>query len=212
VKSFTKIESTLLPLDRSNIDTDAIIPQQYLKSVKRMGFGKNLFDNWRYLDPDVPGRQHGRRRLNPEFVLNHVIYKDARILLTRENFGCGSSREHAVWSILDYGFSVVIAVSFADIFCTNSYKNGLLPIALTVHEVDYLFEQVLKNPVFKCTVDLTAQTIIDGANRTFNFEIDEFRKYCLLNGFDEIDLTLQHADKIKAYETRARQTAPWLFS
>ncbi len=212
MKSFTEIESTLMPLDRSNIDTDAIIPQQYLKSVKRTGFGKNLFDNWRYLDPDVPGQQHDQRRLDPGFVLNQAIYRDARILLTRENFGCGSSREHAVWSILDYGFAVVIAVSFADIFCTNSYKNGLLPITLTAREIDYLFKQVMQDPAFKCKVDLVTQAIIDGTGQTFTFEIDEFRKHCLLNGLDEIDLTLQHADKIKAYEARLRQTTPWLFS
>lgn len=212
MKSFTEIKSTLLPLDRSNIDTDAIIPQQYLKSVKRTGFGENLFDSWRYLDTDILGKQNSQRRLNPNFVLNQAMYKDAQILLARENFGCGSSREHAVWSILDYGFAVVIAAGFADIFCSNSYKNGLLPVTLAAQEIDYLFKQVAADPAFKCKVDLAAQTIVDGMGRIFTFEIDEFRKHCLLNGFDEIDLTLQHADKIRAYEACLRQTCPWLFN
>ena len=210
MKSFTSIESTLLPLDRSHVDTDAVIPQQHLKSVKRTGFGKHLFDNWRYLDADTSGQQSERRRPNPDFVLNQSQYKDARILLTRKNFGCGSSREHAVWSILDYGFEVVIASSFADIFRSNSYKNGLLPVTLDAREVDYLFGRVAANSTFRCTVDLTAQTVVDETNRTFTFEIEAFRKHCLLNGFDEIDLTLQHADKIRAYETRLRQACPWL--
>ncbi len=211
MKSFTKIESTLLPLDRRNVDTDAIIPQQYLKSVKRTGFGVNLFDNWRYLDPGVLGQDHSQRRVNSDFVLNQAVYKDAKILLARDNFGCGSSREHAVWSILDFGFEVVIASSFADIFCSNSYKNGLLPITLSAEEVDYLFKHVAKDPTFKCNIDLDAQIILDESDKTFSFEIDEFRKYCLLNGFDEIDLTLQHADKIKAYEVRLREVSPWIF-
>ena len=212
MQSFAKIESTLLPLDRNNVDTDAIIPQQYLKSIKRSGFGVNLFDNWRYLDPGILGQDHSQRRLNLDFVLNQAAYKDAKILLARENFGCGSSREHAVWSILDYGFEVVIAPSYADIFCSNSYKNGLLPIGLNANEVDYLFKQVAKDPAFKCIVDLDAQTVVDEAGRQFSFKIGEFRKYCLLNGFDEIDLTLQYADKIKAYEDRLRNDSPWLFS
>jgi 3-isopropylmalate/(R)-2-methylmalate dehydratase small subunit len=210
MKAFTTITSSLLPLDRSNVDTDAIIPQQYLKSVKRTGFGINLFDNWRYLDPGVLGQNHGKRRINSDFVLNKPEYKDAKILLARENFGCGSSREHAVWSILDYGFEVVIASSFADIFCSNCYKNGLLPITLMEDEVDYLFEQIKMNSAFECKVDLREQKIIDENNETFKFQIDEFRKYCLLNGFDEIDLTLQHADKIRSYENKVKQTSPWL--
>ena len=210
MKAFTQIESSLLPLDRSNVDTDAIIPQQYLKSVKRSGFGVNLFDNWRYQDPGVLGQDHSQRKLNFDFVLNKPEYKDAKILLARENFGCGSSREHAVWSILDYGFEVVIAPSFADIFCSNCYKNGLLPIVLTESEVDYLFQQVNANPVFSCRVDLAKQKFIDDQNKSFTFQIDEFRKYCLLNGYDEIDLTLQHADKIKAYEENLKQSSPWL--
>jgi 3-isopropylmalate/(R)-2-methylmalate dehydratase small subunit len=212
MKSFTRLKATLLPLDRSNVDTDSIIPQQYLKSVKRIGFGVNLFDNWRYLDPGILGQDHSQRLLNPEFVLNQAVHKKAKILLTRENFGCGSSREHAVWSILDYGFEVVIAPSFADIFCSNSYKNGLLLITLDAKEVDYLFEQVTKDVAFKCSVDLAAQSIIDNTGKLFYFEIDEFYKYCLLNGFDEIDLTLQYADKIKTYEANLKKTSPWLFN
>ena len=210
MKAFTKIKSSILPLDRSNVDTDAIIPQQYLKSVKRTGFGVNLFDNWRYQDPGVLGQDHSQRNLNLDFVLNKPEYKKAKILLARENFGCGSSREHAVWSILDYGFEVVIAPSFADIFCSNCYKNGLLPIVLTESEVDYLFQQVNMNPEFNCKVDLNEQKITDDHDKIFNFQIDEFRKYCLLNGYDEIDLTLQHADKIKAYEEKLKQISPWL--
>ena len=211
MKPFTRVESTLLPLDRSHVDTDAIIPQQHLKSVKRTGFGKNLFDNWRYLDADTSsGQQDERRRPNPDFVLNQAEYRDAQILLARENFGCGSSREHAVWSILDYGFAVVIASGFADIFCSNSYKNGLLPVTLDAREIDYLFGRVMEKPTFRCIVDLSVQTVVDETGRTFTFQIDEFRKHCLLNGFDEIDLTLQHADKIKTYEARLRQTCPWL--
>ncbi len=211
MKAFTDITATLLPLDRSNVDTDAIIPQQYLKSVKRTGFGVNLFDNWRYQDPGLLGQDHSKRRLHEDFVLNKKEYQDAKILLTRENFGCGSSREHAVWSILDYGFDVVIAPSFADIFCSNCYKNGLLPVSLNESEVDYLFEQVNADAAYRCKVDLQAQTVTDENNKQFSFQIDEFRKYCLLNGFDEIDLTLQHADKIKHYENQLKQTSPWLF-
>ncbi len=211
MKSFSKIKATLLPLDRNNVDTDAIIPQQYLKSVKRTGFGVNLFDNWRYLDAGILGQDHRRRRLNPHFVLNKVSHQDAKILLSRDNFGCGSSREHAVWSILDYGFEVVIASGFADIFCSNSYKNGLLLAALGAEDVDYLFRQVATDAAFTCTVDLTTQTITDQTGTVFTFEIDAFSKYCLLNGLDEIDLTLRHADKIKAYEANLRETRPWLF-
>ncbi len=210
MKAFTQIEATLLPLDRSNVDTDAVIPQQYLKSVKRTGFGVNLFDNWRYLDPGVLGQGHNKRRLNPDFILNQAAYKDAKILLARENFGCGSSREHAVWSILDFGFEVVIAPSFAEIFCSNCYKNGLLPVILSEEEVAYIFTQVAKDPAYKIAVDLQSQMVVDQTSKAFVFEIDEFRKYCLLNGFDEIDLTLQHADKIKSYEAQLKRVSPWL--
>lgn len=212
MKAFTKLTASFLPLDRSNVDTDAIIPQQYLKSVKRSGFGVNLFDNWRYQDPGLLGQDHSQRRLHADFVLNQDQFKNAKVLIARENFGCGSSREHAVWSILDYGIEVVIAPSFADIFCSNCYKNGLLPIALSESEVDYLFNQISENPAYACTVDLQAQTVVDENGKSFAFQIDEFRKYCLVNGYDEIDLTLQHADKIKQYEAELKQTSPWLFA
>ena len=212
MKSFKEITTTLLPLDRSNVDTDAIIPQQYLKSVKRTGFGVNLFDNWRYQDPGVLGQDHSQRRLYNDFVLNQIQFKDAKILLARENFGCGSSREHAVWSILDYGFEVVIAPSFADIFCSNCYKNGLLPISLSASEVDYLFDKVNANSNYQCNVNLDLQTVRDENGKSFSFQIDEFRKYCLVNGYDEIDLTLQHESKIKDYEEKLKQASPWLFA
>lgn len=211
MKAFTKLDATFLPLDRSNVDTDAIIPQQYLKSVKRTGFGVNLFDNWRYQDPGILGQDHSKRRLHEDFVLNNKDYQGAKILLARENFGCGSSREHAVWSILDYGIEVVIAPSFADIFCSNCYKNGLLPIALSETEVEYLFNQVSSDANYRCQIDLDAQTVVDDKQKQFAFQIDDFRKYCLLNGYDEIDLTLQHADKIKSYEDNLKQSSPWLF-
>lgn len=211
MKSFASIKSTLLPLDRSNVDTDAIIPQQYLKSVKRTGFGKYLFDNWRYLDPGTLDTDPGQRRTDPDFVLNQDMYAGAEVLLVRDNFGCGSSREHAVWSLLDHGFRVVIASSFADIFCSNSYKNGLLPITLQAEEVDDLFNQVEQDPAHACTVDLEKQAVQDGNGRVFSFGISAFHKHCLLNGYDEIDLTLQHEDRIRAYENRMKQACPWLF-
>ncbi len=212
MKAFTEITAAFYPLDRSNVDTDAIIPQQYLKSVKRTGFGVNLFDNWRYQDPGVLGQDHSQRRLHDDFVLNQKQFQAAKILLAREIFGCGSSREHAVWSILDYGIEVVIAPSFADIFCSNCYKNGLLPVSLSVDEVDYLFKKISVDSAYKCNVNLDSQTVTGDKNKSFSFQIDEFRKYCLVNGFDEIDLTLQHADKIKAYEIQLKQTSPWLFA
>lgn len=212
MKAFTKLTASFLPLDRNNVDTDAIIPQQYLKSVKRSGFGVNLFDNWRYQDPGVLGQDHSQRRLHSDFVLNQEQFQNAKILVARENFGCGSSREHAVWSILDYGIEAVIAPSFADIFCSNCYKNGLLPITLDESEVDYLFNQISGNPAYKCTIDLEAQSVVDEKEKSFTFQIDEFRKYCLINGYDEIDLTLQHAEKIKQYEEQLKQTSPWLIT
>lgn len=216
MKAFTKLSSPLLPLDRSHVDTDAIIPKQYLKSVERSDFGVNLFDHWRYHDPGELGYDHSKRRINKDFVLNHQLYKDAKILLARENFGCGSSREHAVWAILDYGFEVVIAPSFADIFHSNCHKNGLLPITLNKEEIDYLFNQVAtfaeKGSTFTINVDLEEQKIVDETGKGFNFEIHEFQKHCLLNGFDEIDHTLQFFDKIKAYEERMKKTTPWLFN
>lgn len=211
MKPFTRLETTLLPLDRSNVDTDAIIPQQYLKSVQRTGFGQYLFDNWRFLDPGTLETDPGQRRVDPDFVLNQAAHAGAGALLVRENFGCGSSREHAVWSLLDYGFRAVIAPSFADIFCSNSYKNGLLPITLQAAQVDDLFDQVARNPAHTCTLDLERQVVQDESGRVFSFEISAFHKHCLLNGYDEIDLTLQHEDRIRAWEGRMKQTCPWLF-
>ena len=211
MKPFKRVEGLVVPLDRPNVDTDAIIPKQYLKSVKRTGFGPNLFDDWRYLDPGEPGMDHSKRRPNPDFVLNQPRYQGAEILLARENFGCGSSREHAVWALTDYGIRSVIAPSFADIFYNNSFKNGLLPIVLDEQTVDRLFREVEANEGYRLTIDLEAQTLTTPSGEVIPFEVDEFRRYCLLNGLDDIGLTLQHADEIRAYEARRRQEAPWLF-
>ncbi len=211
MKPFKRVEGLVVPLDRPNVDTDAIIPKQYLKSVKRTGFGPNLFDDWRYLDPGEPGMDHSKRRPNPDFVLNQPRYQGAEILLARENFGCGSSREHAVWALTDYGIRSVIAPSFADIFYNNSFKNGLLPIVLDEQTVDRLFREVEANEGYRLAIDLEAQTITTPSGEVIPFEVDEFRRYCLLNGLDDIGLTLQHADEIRAYEARRRQEAPWLF-
>lgn len=205
------LDGLVLPLDRSNVDTDAIIPKQYLKSVKRSGFGPNLFDDWRYLEPGEPGEDHSKRRINSDFVLNQPRYQGAQILLARENFGCGSSREHAVWALEDAGFRVVIASSFADIFFNNCFKNGVLPIALDAAAVDELFQQVQATPGYRLVVNLEQQTITRPDGQVVNFEVDEFRKYCLLNGLDDIGLTLQHADEIHSYEAQRKQQAPWLF-
>ena len=201
-----------MPLDRANVDTDAIIPKQYLKSIMRTGFGPTLFDDWRYLDPGEPGMDHGKRRVNPDFVLNQPRYRGAQVLLARDNFGCGSSREHAPWALMDYGFRAIIAPSYADIFYNNSFKNGLLPIVLDRAAVDQLFRETEATPGYRLTVDLAAQTVTTPAGEAFKFEIDAFRKHCLLNGLDDIGLTLQHVDEIKAYEARRRQEAPWLFA
>lgn len=201
----------IAPLDRANVDTDAIIPKQFLKSIKRSGFGPNLFDAWRYQDQGEPGQDASRRPLNPEFVLNQPRYQGASILLARENFGCGSSREHAVWALQDYGFRCVIAPSFADIFFNNCFKNGFLPIALNVESVDKLFEEVKAAEGYRLTIDLPAQTLTTPGGEVFSFAIDDFRKHCLLNGLDEIGLTLQYAGEIRAYEERRRREAPWLF-
>ncbi|MCP5141294.1 MAG: 3-isopropylmalate dehydratase small subunit [Gammaproteobacteria bacterium] len=201
----------VVPLDRPNVDTDAIIPKQYLKSIKRSGFGPNLFDDWRYLDPGEPDSDNSWRRPNPDFVLNFPRYQGASVLLGRENFGCGSSREHAVWALDDYGIRVVIAPSFADIFFNNSFKSGMLPIPLDAAIVDRLFKEVEASEGYQLTVDLAAQTVITPSGESIPFEVDAFRKHCLLNGLDDIGLTLQHADDIKAYEVRRRQEAPWLF-
>jgi len=199
------------PLDRANVDTDAIIPKQFLKSIKRSGFGPNLFDEWRYLDVGEPGMDNSKRPLNPDFVLNQARYKGASILLARKNFGCGSSREHAPWALLDYGFRIVIAPSFADIFYNNCFKNGVLPIVLSESDVDRLFGEVASFPGFELIVDLPEQVVRTVSNEVIGrFDVDPFRKHCLINGLDEIGLTLQHADQIRAYEARRFSTEPWL--
>jgi 3-isopropylmalate/(R)-2-methylmalate dehydratase small subunit len=211
MQKFEKLTGLVAPLDRANVDTDAIIPKQYLKSIKRTGFGPTLFDDWRYLDPGEPGMDHSKRRINPDFVLNQSRYQGVQILLARDNFGCGSSREHAPWALVDYGFRAIIAPSYADIFYNNSFKNGLLPIVLERDAVDRLFKECAATPGYKLTVDLVAQTVTSPAGSTFKFEIDAFRRHCLLNGLDDIGLTLQYVDEIKTYEERHRKEAPWLF-
>jgi 3-isopropylmalate/(R)-2-methylmalate dehydratase small subunit len=198
------------PLDRANVDTDQIIPKQFLKSIRRTGFGANLFDEWRYLDRGEPGQDHSRRPLNPEFVLNQPRYAGASVLLARRNFGCGSSREHAPWAIGENGFRSVIAPSFADIFFNNCFKNGLLPIALPEAVVDGLFVEALATPGYRLAIDLPAQTVTTPAGAVHRFEVDAFRKECLLNGWDDIGLTLRHADKIRAYEAVRLAAKPWL--
>ena len=212
MEKFNTLNGIVAPMDRPHVDTDAIIPKQYLKSVKRSGFGPNLFDDWRYLEPGEPGQDHGKRALNPDFVLNQPRYRDAEILLGRENFGCGSSRAHAVWALEDAGFRVVIAPSFADIFFNNCFKNGVLPIVLSAEQVDQLFAQVAAGEGYRLQVDLENQRITRPEGEQVAFDVDEFRRNCLLNGLDDIGLTLQHADDIKAYEQRRRQQAPWLFA
>ncbi len=208
---FETVTGVVCPLDRSNVDTDAIIPKQFLKSIKRSGFGPNLFDDWRYLDHGEPGMDCSARPLNPDFVLNDARYAGANILLARENFGCGSSREHAPWALTDHGFKVIIAPSYADIFFNNSFKNGLLPIALDATTVDRLFEQAVGERALQLTVDLEAQQIRGAADKPIAFEVDPFSRHCLLNGLDDIGLTLQHVDEIRAYEARRRDVTPWLF-
>jgi 3-isopropylmalate/(R)-2-methylmalate dehydratase small subunit len=212
MRPFTRLEGLVAPLDRANVDTDAIIPKQFLKSIKRTGFGPNAFDEWRYLDRGEPGKSNHDRPLNPDFVLNQARYQGASILLTRENFGCGSSREHAPWALEDYGFRVIIAPSFADIFYNNCFKNGLLPIVLPAGTVDQLFREVSTNEGYLVEVDLAAQKVTTPTGQVFGFEVDADRKHRLLNGLDDIGLTLQHMDEIKAYEARRKQEAPWLFA
>ena len=212
MKAFTKITAIVVPLDRSNVDTDAIIPKQFLKSIKRSGFGPNAFDEWRYLDHGEPSMDNSKRPLNPDFSLNQPRYQGAQILLTRKNFGCGSSREHAPWALDDYGFRAVIAPSFADIFFNNCYKNGLLPIVLTEEQVDQLFKEVEATEGYQLSIDLAEQTLTTPSGETFTFDITEHRKHCLLNGLDEIGLTLQHADEIRDFEEKRRQSQPWLFN
>jgi 3-isopropylmalate/(R)-2-methylmalate dehydratase small subunit len=209
---FTTLNGLVAPLDRANVDTDQIIPKQFLKSIKRTGFGPNLFDSWRYMNAGEPGMDNARRPLNPDFVLNQPRYQGASILVARANFGCGSSREHAPWALLDYGFRCVIAPSFGDIFFNNCFKNGLLPIVLKDAEVDRIFSDVAAFPGFRLNVDLAQQAVsYADASRSFRFEIDAFRKHCLLNGLDDIGLTLRHADKIRAFEERRKAGQPWLF-
>ena len=207
---FETFTAIVAAIDRANIDTDAIIPKQYLKSIKRSGFGINLFDDWRYLDPGEPGQDNGARRLNPDFVLNREPYRHAQILLARENFACGSSREHAVWALLDFGIKVVVAPSFADIFYNNAFKNGLLPVALDVERVERLFDALAQQAEYRLTVDLENQLLRTPDGEEMKFEIDGFRKYCLLNGLDDIGLTMQHADEIRKFEQRYYQSMPWL--
>lgn len=211
MNKFTLHTGIAAPLDRANVDTDMIIPKQFLKSIKRSGFGKNLFDELRYLDEGQPDQECTGRPLNEEFVLNLPRYKGTSVLLARENFGCGSSREHAPWALEDFGIRSVIAPSFAEIFYNNCFKNGLLPIILSEEQVDQLFKEVAASEGYELTVDLENQVVKTPSGETMAFEIDDFRKHCLLNGLDDIGLTLQHADDIKAYEEKRRQSAPWLF-
>ena len=212
MQKFEKLTGLVVPLDRANVDTDAIIPKQFLKSIKRSGFGPYAFDEWRYLDHGEPGMDCNQRPLNPDFVLNQARYQGAQILLARENFGCGSSREHAPWALADYGFRVIIAPSFADIFFNNCFKNGLLPIKLAAAQVDALFKAVEVQPGFTLAVDLEQQRLTMPDGSVIKFDVDEFRKHCLLNGLDDIGLTLQHQDEIKAFEAKHRAAQPWLFA
>lgn len=209
MEKYTKNSGIVIPLDRANVDTDAIIPKQFLKSVKKTGFGKNLFDEWRYLDYGEPDQAESSRQINPDFVLNQSCYKDATILLTRENFGCGSSREHAPWAILDYGIRTILAPSFADIFYGNCFKNGILPILISDELTQIFFDKSQNKKVLSLEIDLENQKIIDGINE-YHFEIDEFKKHCLLEGLDDIGMTLQNAKDIELFETNYKQKFPWL--
>ena len=211
MKPFTQHSGLVAPLDRANVDTDQIIPKQFLKSIKRTGFGQNLFDEWRYLDVGQPGQDCSQRPINQDFVLNFPRYQGASVLLARENFGCGSSREHAPWALEEYGFRAVIAPSYADIFFNNSFKNGMLPIILKDAEVDELFQQCEATEGYQLTVDLAAQSVTLPDGKVYHFEVDAFRKHCLLNGLDDIGLTLQDSDAIKAFEAKHQQNSPWLF-
>jgi 3-isopropylmalate/(R)-2-methylmalate dehydratase small subunit len=211
MKAFTQHSGLVAPLDRANVDTDQIIPKQFLKSIKRSGFGQNLFDEWRYMDVGQPGQDCSNRPLNKDFVLNFARFQGASVLLARENFGCGSSREHAPWALEEYGFRSVIAPSYADIFFNNSFKNGMLPIILTEAEVDELFQQCEATEGYQLSVDLAAQTVTRPDGKVYHFEVDAFRKHCLLNGLDDIGLTLQEGEAIAAFEAKHRQSQPWLF-
>ncbi|WP_047538277.1 3-isopropylmalate dehydratase small subunit [Methylotenera versatilis] len=210
--AFTQLNGLVAPLDRANVDTDAIIPKQFLKSIKRSGFGPNAFDEWRYLDHGEPGMDNSKRPLNPDFVLNQARYQGASVLLTRENFGCGSSREHAPWALEDYGFKVVIASSFADIFFNNCFKNGMLPIVLSAEIVEDLFNEVAAAEGYQLNIDLATQTVTTPGGKSYRFDVDEVRKHNLLNGLDDIGLTMQQQDKIKAFEIQHKQAQPWLFN
>lgn len=212
MEKFEKITGLVAPMDRANVDTDAIIPKQFLKSIKRSGFGPNLFDEWRYLDHGEPGKDNSGRPLNPDFVLNQPRYQGASVLLGRENFGCGSSREHAPWALLDYGFRVVIAPSFADIFYNNCFKNSILPIIVSKQELDDLMTEIAGNEGVEFEIDLENQQISTAAGTVINFEIDAFRKENLLKGLDDIGLTMQNIDKISAFEQRQKQAMPWLWT
>ena len=212
MEKFSVLNGLVAPLDRANVDTDAIIPKQFLKSIKRTGFGPNLFDAWRYLDEGQPDKSNDGRPLNPDFILNQPRYKGAQVLLARKNFGCGSSREHAPWALADYGFCAVIAPSYGEIFFSNCYKNGLLPIVLGEAQVDRLFHDVFAFPGYRLVIDLERQTVNRPDGQALDFDIDPFRKYCLLNGLDDIGLTLRHADEIRSFEEKRRAQQPWLFS
>lgn len=210
MQAFRIHKGLVAPMDRENVDTDAIIPKQYLKSIKRTGFGQNLFDEWRFLDAGEPGQDPATRKPNPDFVLNQPRYQGASVLLARKNFGCGSSREHAPWALDQYGFRAVIAPSFADIFFNNCFKNGLLPIVLSELQVDNLFNEVFAFPGYELTIDLERQVVIKADGTELPFEVQAFRKFCMVNGFDDIGLTLRYADKIKAYEAERLVRKPWL--
>ncbi len=210
MQKFSLHQGLVAPMDRENVDTDAIIPKQFLKSIRKTGFGQNLFDAWRYLDPGYPGQDPASRKPNPDFVLNQARYQGASILLARKNFGCGSSREHAPWALDQFGFRAIIAPSYADIFFNNSFKNGLLPIVLTERQVGQLFDEAAAFPGYTLTVDLERQVIVKPSGDELPFEVQPFRKYCLINGFDDIALTLRHAAKIKAFEAQRLTEKPWL--
>ena len=212
MEKFITLDGLVAPLDRANVDTDAIIPKQFLKSIKRSGFGPNAFDEWRYMDHGEPGQDNSLRPKNPNFVLNQARYQGASILLTRSNFGCGSSREHAPWALHDFGFRAILAESYADIFFNNCFKNGLLPIVLPKAEIDALFGLAEHTPGYRLTVDLPGQRVVRPDGHAIPFAIDAFRKECLLNGWDDIGLTLRHAEKIREFEARRRTEQPWLFS
>ncbi len=210
MNKFTVHQGLVAPMDRENVDTDAIIPKQFLKSIRKTGFGPNLFDEWRYLDVGQPGVPESDRKPNPDFVLNQPRYRGASVLITRRNFGCGSSREHAPWAIDQYGFRAIIAPSYADIFFNNCFKNGLLPIVLSEAQVDQLFNEVHAFPGYQLTIDLERQVIVKPQGEEIPFEVNAFRKYCLINGLDDIGLTLRHKDKIEAFEKERLATKPWL--